>query len=388
MYPCFPPVPLLDSQSYASSPLSKKAGDTLITASVKLECIYGAMEVATFTTCICIPSDQKEWEWVQSSTHTSSGNLLVMKHSSVKCCVGKLGDVLMLSSREKTVPVQMETITGTSHQVSGKIQVAEFGNLIWHIALLHLRNHAMSSVMSMQAGGRRRVKGTITKKATLSLYESKIDVLYRTVETNATAGTKAPLPLEWTNLNVEDQLVAHATVVNSDNFVGPDVDWFEQGFNRHALLLHLHDMGLPAEPPSLSVMFLGIHFNGSLEVSPDQNDCKAISLISQNIVSTYPTLRVLARQLMIKDDNLSRTQLSAFQGCSLDTDLLKSQELVYVDGDTLWEDLGLEDKTYPGVMIQSSFTHNSVTVIIHNTWLIDFKMSLAMLEPMFGGHRT
>ncbi|KAI6102818.1 hypothetical protein F5141DRAFT_231052 [Pisolithus sp. B1] len=51
--------------SYPGSPLSKKAGDALVDAGMKLECVYGTTEVTAFTTCGCIPGDQKEWEWVR-----------------------------------------------------------------------------------------------------------------------------------------------------------------------------------------------------------------------------------------------------------------------------------------------------------------------------------
>ncbi|KAI5981695.1 hypothetical protein EDD15DRAFT_2379114 [Pisolithus albus] len=44
-----------------------------------------------------------------------------------------------------------------------------------------------------------------------------------------------------------------------------------------------------------------------------------------------------------------------FQDRGLDTDLLESQKLVFVEGDTSQESLGLEEKTYAEVMIQPGF---------------------------------
>ncbi|KAI5982414.1 hypothetical protein EDD15DRAFT_2400508 [Pisolithus albus] len=243
-------------------------------------------------------------------------------------------------------------------------------------------------------------KGTVTKKATLSLYEAEIDVLYESVEASATAGIDVPLPSEWTISNVVDWLVVHATAVNSDEPVDPDPDLFEQGFDRNRI-------------------------NGSLKASPDQNEREAVSRISQNIVFSYPTLRVLAGQLvnivtrkadavdpkaeiehmvekyssglpgkrihdmptgrernerhvvlitgstgalgsyivssLLQKEDVARIyalnmrskmttsqerQLSTFQDRGLDTDLLESQKLIFVEGDTSQESLGLEEQTY------------------------------------------
>ncbi|KAI6117045.1 hypothetical protein EDD16DRAFT_1520243 [Pisolithus croceorrhizus] len=428
--------------SYPGSPLSKKAGDALVDA-----------------------GDQKEWEWVRrglnkrirrepvgdetlecqmlsSDAHQASVENLpdvkgyvtsdvFTKHPTIEGLykvVGKLGDVLVLSSREETVPAPMESVFGTSRQVSDVFgvlveprleyainvedekQVAEFGNLIWHVALPHLRNHAAPSVnlcrifrekilvTSRDRPVLRTGKGTVTKKVTLSLYKSEIDVL---------------------------------GIVNSDEFVDPDVDLFEQGFD------------------SLSATFLGNRINGSLKVSPDQNVREAVSRISRNIVFAYPTLRLLAGQLvnivarkagivdakaeiehmleryssglpgkpidgiptrrdrnephvvlvtgstgalgsymvssLLKREDVAQIcvlnrrsktttsqerQLSTFQDRGLNTVPLESQKLVYVDGDTSREDLGLEGETYAGVTIQSGF------------------MSSAMLEPNVRGTRN
>ncbi|KAI5992131.1 hypothetical protein EDD15DRAFT_2519217 [Pisolithus albus] len=283
--------------------------------------------------------------------------------------------------------------------VSDMKQVAEFRNLIWPVveeANKDAPNFSrifkeMILVASRDKPMLRAGKGTVTKKATLSLYEAEIDALYESVEASATAGIDVPLPSEWTISNVVDWLVVHATAVNLDEPVDPDPDLFEQGFDRNRI-------------------------NGSLKASPDQNEREAVSRISQNIVFSYPTLRVLARQLVnivtrkadavdpkaeiehmvekyssglpgrernerhvvlitgstgalgsyivssllqkedvaqiyalnmrLKTTTSQERQLSTFQDRGLDTDLLESQKLVFVEGDTSQESLGLEEQTY------------------------------------------
>ncbi|KAI6102822.1 putative aminoadipate reductase [Pisolithus sp. B1] len=470
--------------SYAGGPLSKKAGNALVNAGVKLGSVYGATEVAAFTTCIRTPNDQKEWEWVRPGPNThirwaplGDGTFECQVLVFTKCTVGRLDDVLVLSSGEKTVPAPMETVIGTSRQVSGvcmfgrgrsqigvlveprpqyavdvedEKQVAEFRNLIWPVveeANKDAPNFSrifkeMILVTSRDKPMSRAGKGTVTKKATMSLYESEIDALYESVEASATAGIEVLLPSEWTPPKIKDWLVIHATAVNSNEPVDPDVDLFDQGFD------------------SLSATFLRNRINGSLKVSLDQNVREAVSHISQNIVFAYPTLRVLSGKLvniitckadtvnpkaeiehMVEKYSLglpgkriddvptggdrndprvvlitgstgalgsyivasllqredvariyvlnrrSRTttsqerQLSTFQDRGLDTDLLESQKLVYAEGDTSQENLGLEDKTYAEI-------RDSVTVIIHNAWRVDFNLSLATMEPNVRGMRN
>ncbi|KAI6138696.1 putative non-ribosomal peptide synthetase [Pisolithus thermaeus] len=500
--------------SYAGGPLSKKAGDALVNAGVKLGSVYGATEVAAFTTCIRTPDDRKEWEWVRpgpnthirwaplgdgtfecqvlsSETHqVSVENLpdikgyatsdVFIKHPTIEGLykiVGRLDDVLMLSTGEKTVPAPMEIVIGTSRQVLGvcmfgrgrsqvgvlveprpqyavdvedEKQVAEFRNLIWPVveeANKDAPNFSrifkeMILVTSRDKPMTRAGKGTVTKKATISLYESEIDALYQSVEASAITGIEVPLPSEWTPPKIEGWLVIHATAVNTNQPVDPDVDLFDQGFD------------------SLSATFLRNRIRGSLKVSLDQNVREAVSLISQNIVFAYPTLRGLAGQLvniitrkadtinpkaeiehMIEkyssglpgeriDDTPSREdrndppvvlitgstgalgsyilasllqredvariyvlnrrsktttpqerQLSTFQDRGLDTVLLESKKLVYAEGDTSQENLGLEDKTYAEI-------RDSVTVIIHNAWRVDFNLSLATMEPNVRGTRN
>ncbi|KAI6042371.1 putative aminoadipate reductase [Pisolithus marmoratus] len=503
--------------SSGGGPLAKKAGDALVNAGVKLGAVYGATEIAAFTTCIRIPSDQKEWEWVRMGPNTrirwaplgdgtfecqvlscethqpSVENLpdvkgyatsdVFVKHPTIEGLykiVGRLDDVLVLSSGEKTVPAPMENVIRTSSYVSGvcmfgrarsqtgvlvepraeyvidvedQKQVAEFRNLIWHVkpvveeANQEAPNFSrifkeMILVTSRDKPMLRTGKGTVTKKATLDLYESEINALYESVEASATAGIDVSLPSEWTTANVENWLMVHAAAVNSNKPVNPGVDLFEQGFD------------------SLSATFLRNRINGSLKASPDQNIHEAVSRISQNIVFTYPTLRALAEQLvniishktdtvdpkveietmlqkyslgfpgkrisgiptrrdrnephvvlvtgstgalgsymvesLLRREDVARVynlnrrtktttskerQLSTFQDRGLDTRLLESTKLVYVEGDTSQENLGLEERTYAEI-------RDSVTVVIHNAWRIDFNMSLATMEPNVRGTRN
>lgn len=55
---------------------------------------------------------------------------------------------------------------------------------------------------------------------------------YESVEANAKAGTDVPLPSTWSQIEVENWLMVHATAVKAGKPIEVDVDVFEQGFDR------------------------------------------------------------------------------------------------------------------------------------------------------------
>ncbi|KAG6374188.1 hypothetical protein JVT61DRAFT_4841 [Boletus reticuloceps] len=123
-------------------------------------------------------------------------------------------------------------------------------------------------------------KGTVIKKATMKLYESEVDALYASVEASARAGIDVPLPPTWSQIDVEKWLMVHATAVNAGKPIKVDADVFEQGFD------------------SLSSTFLRNRIIGSLAASSHETIQAAASQISQDIVFTNPTLRLLAKRLI------------------------------------------------------------------------------------------
>ncbi|KAF9232884.1 hypothetical protein BU15DRAFT_80709 [Melanogaster broomeanus] len=180
--------------------------------------------------------------------------------------VGRLDDVLVLSSGEKTVPAPIENMMGSNpflsgvcmfgrgrHQVGILVepraeyaidvaddkQVAEFRNKIWpeveeankEAPTFSRIFKEMILVTSKEKPMLRTGKGTVMKKATTKQYESEIEALYESV---VGSGMDVPLPSDWSQIEVENWLMVHATAVNSDKPVQVDADLFEQGFDRSA----------------------------------------------------------------------------------------------------------------------------------------------------------
>ncbi|KAF8438365.1 putative aminoadipate reductase [Boletus edulis BED1] len=503
----------LEYVAFGGGPLAKRTGDALATAGVNLSSAYGGTEFGPLTYVLRDSTERQLWEWLRfgknqnirwvpqgdgtyecqvltSETHQLSlSNLpdvrgyatsdVFIKHPTIEGLyriVGRLDDVLIHSSGEKTVPAPMETVIGANPILSGVCmfgrgrnqtgvlveprpeytidvtndeQVTEFRNKIWReIEEANKEAPAFSRIFkemilvtSKEKPMLRAGKGTVIKKATMKLYESEVDALYASVEASARAGIDVPLPPTWSQIDVEKWLLVHATAVNAGKPIEVDADVFEQGFD------------------SLSSTFLRNRIVGSLAASSHETIQAAASQISQNIVFANPTLRLLARRLIqllageeasfspdpkveiedmiakysiglggkVSDDapgrfhdrhvvlltgstgglgsyllasllsredvalvyafnrpsktnTIQHRQRAAFEDRGLDTALLDSDKLIYVEGDAARPNLSLDDWTYAEI-------RDSVTVIIHNAWRLDFNLALSSFESNVGGTR-
>ena len=59
---------------------------------------------------------------------------------------------------------------------------------------------------------------------------------YASVEAGTKAGIDVPLPACWSQIEVENWLIVHATAVNSGKPIQVDEDVFEQGFDRRVAI--------------------------------------------------------------------------------------------------------------------------------------------------------
>ncbi|KAH7882112.1 putative aminoadipate reductase [Phlebopus sp. FC_14] len=310
--------------AFGGGPLAKMTGEALVAAGVKLSSVYGATEFCAITH-MWVPQGDGTYECqvLTCETHQVSVENLpdvkgyassdaFIKHPTVEGLykvVGRLDDVLIHSSGEKTVPAPMESIIGSSRFVSGvclfgrgrnqvgvldEKQVAEFRNKLWPEAEEANKDaptfsrifKEMILLTSQDKPMRRAGKGTVMKKATMKLYETEIDALYESMEASARAGVEVPIPSSWTQSEVEDWLLA----------VERNADLFEQGFD------------------SLSATFLKNRIIGSLGASPIDDIREAALRIHQNIVFTNPTLRSLARcliKVVVDKDDSSTPDIKA-----------------------------------------------------------------------------
>ncbi|KAG5652630.1 putative secondary metabolism biosynthetic enzyme [Sphagnurus paluster] len=225
--------------------------------------------------------------------------------------VGRIDDVLIHSSGEKTVPAPMEDVVISSPIVQGVVmfgrerdqtgiliepkpgheidtkdndQLAELRNKLW--PTIEEANKAgptfsrifkeMILITSKDKPLPRTGKGTIMRKAALTLYEKEIDALYDAVQTSIRTAENVNPPTTWSVEDVQQWMVQQAVDLTSGSSISPSVDLFEQGFD------------------SLSATFLRLRIIGALRLSGDQAIQKAAQDLTQNLVYSYPKIEDLA----------------------------------------------------------------------------------------------
>ncbi|KAG0691850.1 putative aminoadipate reductase [Suillus ampliporus] len=482
---------------FAGGPLAPKIGNTLVNAGVKLSSLYGATEFGDITYFFRNEVEQKLWDWVRFGpnskirwvpqddgtyecqvltvpTHqVSVENLpdvkgfassdVFIKHPTVEGMwkiVGRMDDVLVLSSGEKTVPAPMESIIAANPYVNGTVmfgrgrnhvgilieprpgheidvndekQLAEFRNRVWpDVEEANQEAPAFSRIFKemvlvtrsekpmLRAG-----KGTVTKKATVKLYEEEINALYEKVEGSTRAGIDVPLPTNWIADDVENWLMVHAAAVNADKAVDPDTDFLLKaligGLNvtqrscTGADSIPTLSRDIPQKPhprfpqvvtrsqrPDLarSIIDAVSPRNGPSVVDVNTDIENMIENGGGHVViltgSTGGLGSYLLSSLLQREDvsvvyafnrpskdatSIEQRQKSGFEGRGLDLILLQSEKLVHVETDTSQEDLGLDKELYQKICA-------SVTIIIHNAWRLDFNLGLSSLEPQVQGARN
>ncbi|KAG2117013.1 putative aminoadipate reductase [Suillus discolor] len=503
---------------YGGGPLAPKIGNSLGNAGVKLSCGYGATEFGVNTCTIRNSLDQKFWDWVRfgpnskirwapqddgtyecqfltTPTHqVSVENLpdvkgyatsdVFIKHPTIEGLwkiVGRLDDVLILSSGEKTVPAPMECIICANPSVSGAVifgrgrnqvgiliepragceidvddekQLAEFRNRVWpDIEDANKEALAFSRIfkeMILVTHGEKPMlragKGTVMKKATLKLYEEEINALYEKVEGSTRAGIDVPLPTSWTAEDVEEWLKVHAAAVNADKEVDPDADLFTQGFDsisatflKNRIIRSLssssnRDLQASASRIDQNIIFSSssirrlaksvinavLQRNGTTTVDADadiENMIERYSVGLGNSVTEVDTTAVngcsqsdrvvaltgstgglgsyLLADLLQREDvsavyafnrpskgaSIQQRQENSFKDRGLDFTVLQSDKLVYVETDTSDDHLGLDKELYQKIC-------TSVTVIIHNSWRLDFNLALSSFDTHVRGMRN
>ncbi|KAF9062745.1 hypothetical protein BDP27DRAFT_1427576 [Rhodocollybia butyracea] len=224
--------------------------------------------------------------------------------------VGRMDDVLIHSSGEKTVPGPIEGIISASPILSGSImfgrqrdqpgilleplpeyqidvssdaEVSKFRNLIWPVieeankiapAFSRIFKE-MILVVNPTKPLPRVGKGTVAREAAMALYDSEINELYETVESNMTGNSVEP-PKSWKAVDLQPWLVDQISDILSTKVPAATADLFEHGFD------------------SLSATIVRLHLVGALRKSGHSSTS---TLITQNIVYSHPTIAQLTEAI-------------------------------------------------------------------------------------------
>ncbi|KAJ7194340.1 putative aminoadipate reductase [Mycena pura] len=341
----------LELVSVSGGSLPELLGTTLLDAGVKLNTFYATTESSAITVMVPYAGDERDWQWcrfgdeitirwvsqgdgtfecqlLNSDRHTLSvENLpdvrgyatsdLWINHPTKKHLwklVGRIDDIIVHSSGEKTVPAPMEDIVLSSPFVSGVIMFGwereQAGILIETIpslqidtsdldAVTELRNKLWSIIEAANAAAPtfsrifkemiiftatgtplpRTGKRSVMRKAALKEYAPEIDALYSFVEKSggSTLDLVQP-PTVWKVQSIQEWLrllAADLTNVSIEQ-LSVEKDLFRQGFD------------------SLSATFLRRRIMTAIRSSKDSAVRKFAHGIEQNLVYVYPTVSRLA----------------------------------------------------------------------------------------------
>ncbi|KAJ3776028.1 putative aminoadipate reductase [Lentinula raphanica] len=327
-------------------PLSHATGDYLVSCGVPLRAIYGLTEVGSPTTWN-IEDGFEDWSWhrfpegphirwvpqgdgtfeVQflntDEYRVSVENIpgvsgyatadLWIPHPTKRglwSIVGRLDDVIIHSSGEKTVPAPFEDVVNQSPLIMGAImfgrqrdqpgvllepspgneidvnnpaQVSNFRNKIWpvieeankHVPTFSKVYKEMILIASPNKPLARAGKGTVMRKAAYMQYEKEIDQIYDSVANNSSVEP----PSNWDPSGLKQWLTEQVENL-CEKSLDEKEDIFDHGFD------------------SLCATILRLRIMTILRSSKDTALQAASRLVSENVVYNHPTIASLTQYLV------------------------------------------------------------------------------------------
>ncbi|KAJ6457360.1 putative aminoadipate reductase [Mycena sanguinolenta] len=286
----------------------------------------------------------------------------------------------------------------------------------------------------------RASKGTLLKKQSLVLYEQEIEELYGTVAAGGNTASNVEPPSSWSPQDLEAWLQTHASLV-ADRDIRPGRDLFDQGFDslnatflRHRIVSALTNLGDNQAAQKISLNFIYAHptieelanamitlVNGDINGLAQNTQADVVEgMIEKYSVGFETPLNRLEKigvassdgavvlltgstgglgshilEILLALPSIDRVyacnrkgkisvperQKEAFADKALDVALLSSNKLVYLECDTTKENLELPLDVW-------TMVRDTVTIIIHNAWNLDFNKALSSFEPHVKGTRN
>lgn len=266
-------------------------------------------------------------------------------------------------------------------------------------------------------------KGTIMRKAALLAYAPEIESLYNS--TTSTIGG----PKSWTEDDLREWLAEQIVDLVPNATISPTVDFSEQGLDsligtllRHRIIgaLRSRQQDVPQtvvyDHPTIEKLARAMaKFSSGSELSLVDRASRIDSAIETHVSrfepirstkvskpSTGGSIALLTGSTgglgsfilsaLLKNDNVAmvyilnrmgtssvdQRQRKSFLKRGLDTSLLDSGKLVSLEGDLARSDLGLQSSVYDKL-------RDTVTLIFHNAWLLDFNFPLSAFNPLIAG---
>ncbi|KAJ7855599.1 hypothetical protein B0H14DRAFT_3645801 [Mycena olivaceomarginata] len=440
----------LNLVAFGGGPLATKVGDALLSWGVNIFPMYGGTEFGLPSMMTQRPAKPAsgDWAWfaftlranirwepqgegtfecqfltVPETHQLAVENLPDVKGYSTKDLVGRLDDVLTLANGEKAVPGPMEDIMDASPYIACAIMFGRERNQVG--VLVEPTEQPVIEAANENAPAFSRIykemvllthperpmvrthKGTVTKKSTLTLYEREIEELYAAVDAGDVASNVEP-PMSWASKDLEPWLRTHASQIAERDIDGRR-DLFDQGFDSLNTIFLRHLIAGSIEE------FFGQRLSGRTEVrlqrwctaNMNGSDTRKTVVMEEmvakysegfeEVVNFHGKKRSTGAVVLLTGSTgglgshildlllslpsvervyafnrrgriaVSERQSEAFVDRDLDLQLLSSDKLVYLEGDAL---------------------RDTITVIIHNAWSLDFNKALSSFEPHVKGTRN
>ncbi|KAF7340994.1 Acetyl-CoA synthetase-like protein [Mycena sanguinolenta] len=358
-------------------------------------------------------------------------------------------DATIIFGRERSqIGVLIEPAEDHTIDPGDEHQLAKYRNLIWStiekankIAPAYARIYK-EMILVTQPGKPllRASKGTLLKKQSLGLYEQEIEELYGTIEASGNTASSIEPPSSWSSEDLKAWLQTQASLV-ADKDIRRGRDLFEQGFDslnatflRHRIMNALKTSGDNQAAQNISLNFIYAHptieelanaiitlvngdvnglaqntqadvvekmiekysvgfeapFNCHEKIEVSSCDGAVVLLTGSTgglgshileILLALPSIsRVYVCNRKGKMSVLER-QKEAFVDRALDVGLLSSDKLVCLECDTAKENLGLPLDVWTTL-------RDTITIIIHNAWNLDFNKALSSFDPHVKGTRN
>ncbi|KAI5827846.1 acetyl-CoA synthetase-like protein [Schizophyllum commune Tattone D] len=298
----------------------------------------------------------------------------------------------------------------------------------------------------------RTEKGTVMRRLALQVYKDEIEKIYEVIESHAQTGEKGVKPpSSWDEASVADWLARHVRDITGRD-MDRTADLFEQGFDSlNATVLRLRLLGgLKSDPnaasacleiaqnvvyqhPSihkLATLVSGLVRGETIESSkaPEASATQTIVSLAARyseglpgyvdaltlpkyvpaksakslefpvtvlLTGTTGNLGAEILAMLLKDERVSRIyalervgsapvkerQRARFADKGFDVGLLNSEKLVSLQGNVCAERLGQDEAVF-GEMLQS------VCVIFHVAWRLDFNLGVTAFESSIRGSRA
>ncbi|KAF9059347.1 putative nonribosomal peptide synthetase [Rhodocollybia butyracea] len=381
-------------------------------------------------------------------THSSGEKTVPLPMEHVLSCSSMVQGAIMFGRQRDQPGFLIEPAPEYQVDVSNEAQVSQFRNKIWSTIeeanqIAPTFSKVYKEMILVAAIGKplpRAAKGTISRKAAYKEYEKEIDRIYEIVASNG-GGFVTP-PCTWEIRDVQDWISAQVLEL-CGNKVGVSDDVFDHGIDSLSATIlrsrvstvlrssdnamirgvaqHISQAAVYNHPSveSLTRYIIGFmqpgkYLNeshqvlmeqmietyseglGSISNSEGRTSGSAVVFLTgstgnlgaqmlASLVSNRTVDKVYTFNRPSTYSSIIARHKERFDNKGLDVGLLSSKKLVFLEGEASQPNLGLSPNQYHE---RSLKLLESLTVIIHNAWRLDFNLSLSSFDSHICGTRN